>query len=449
MNLDFKIRPGIDPVISIFIKNLVTSIFSMLAMTTAWIIDGIFVGRFVGPHGIAAINLSYPILSISFGISVMIAIGGSTLAAASKGGKQEKEGDRYFSATNAVITVFSIVFTFTGLFFKKQLIRLLGADQYLSGFVSEYLTVILYFILPMVIAYTFDVFIRNSGSPGFSVLILTAGSVLNIVLDWILVGVLGFGLTGAAYATGISQLAASLAQGFFFFTKSSMFTFTSPLIPFRAVIKMIYNGSSEFINEMSAGITAYLFNIILMKRIGPEGVSAFSIFNYIMLIAVMIFFASAQSIQPEINYCFGAGYKHRIRKMFMMGAFFNVIAGIIFFNAVFFKAEILAHLFTGRETSLDAIVADIARCYSFAFLISGLNIVSSAYFTSVQKAKESALIASSRGLVLVAANLAILPFFLGNTGIWLTAPAAEFFTLFLSFYYIINDKTIRKNSRIM
>ena len=448
MDINFKVRPGKDPVISIFIKNLVTSIFSMLAMTTAWIIDGIFVGRFVGPRGIAAINLSYPIMSISFGISVMIAIGGSTLAAAAKGGKREKEGNRYFSATNASVAFFSLVFTVTGLIFKKQLISFLGADMVLSSFVSEYLTVILYFVFPMVIAYTFDVFIRNSGSPGFSVITLTAGSVLNILLDWLFVGRLGFGLKGAAYATGISQLAAAMVQSLFFFTKASIFRFTSPLIPLKSVIKMLYNGSSEFINEMSAGITAYMFNIILMKRIGPDGVSAFSIFNYIMLIAVMIFFASAQSIQPEINYCFGAGYKDRIKKMFLMGTVFNIVAGIIFFNAVFFKAGILAHLFTGRETSLDALVADIARCYSFAFLISGINIVSSAFFTSVQKAGESALIASSRGLVFVVINLLILPFFLGNTGIWLTVPVSELLTLFISAFYIIKDRTLGKENTL-
>ena len=445
MNPDFRVRPGIDPVISIFIKNLITSILSMLAMTTAWIIDGIFVGRFVGPHGIAAINLSYPIMSISFGISVMIAIGGSTLAAAAKGGKKEKEGDRYFSAVVASVAGFSLLFSLTGLVFKKQLISFLGADDYLSGFVSEYLTVILFFVLPMTAAYTFDVFIRNSGFPGFSVITLTAGSLLNVFLDWLLVGKLGFGLTGAAFATGISQLAAAVVQLMFFFTGNSMFRFTSPLIPVKSVIKMLFNGSSEFINEMSAGITAYMFNIVLMKRIGPEGVSAFSIFNYIMLIAVMIFFASAQSIQPEINYCFGAGMKKRIKKMFLMGAVFNFIAGIIFFNAVFFKADSLAHIFTGRVSSLDTIVEEIARCYSFAFLISGINIVSSAYFTSVQKAGESAVIASSRGLIFIVLNLLILPVFIGRTGIWLTVPAAEAITLFISLSCMFKDSTLRRS----
>ncbi len=443
MNLNLRVRPGRDRVLTIFIKNLIPSVFGLLAMTTAWIVDGIFVGRYVGPHGIAAINLSYPLVSVSFGISVMIAMGGSTVAAALKGGKRLEEGDRYFSATVTVITVFSILFSAAGLLFKEQLISLLGADKYINSYVSEYLTVILYFILPLVITYTFDAFIRNSGSPGFSLIILTSGAVLNIFLDWLFVGKLGYGLTGAAYATGISQLAAGIAQISFFYSKASMFRFTSPLIPVKSVFRIIYNGASEFINEMSAGITAYLFNITLMKRIGSEGVSAFSIFNYIMIIAVMIFFASAQSIQPEINFCYGAGKKERIRKMFLLGLFFNLAAGVIFFAAVYIKADILAHIFTGKESSLDAIVTEIARYFSFAFLISGLNITASAYFTSVQKAGESAAIASSRGLIFVAAGILLLPLFLGNIGIWLAVPAAEILTLVITVYYILKHRVLK------
>ena len=227
-----------------------------------------------------------------------------------------------------------------------------------------------------------------------------------------------------------------------------MFRFTSPLVPLRSVIQIIYNGSSEFINEMSAGITAYLFNITLMKRIGSAGVSAFSIFNYIMLIAIMIFFASAQSIQPEINYCYGAGRKDRIRKMFILGAVFNIAAGFIFFTAVFLKADALAHLFTGRKSSLDALVTEIARYFSFAFLISGINITASAYFTSVQEAAKSAVIASSRGLVFVVISLLLLPPLIGNTGIWLTVPAAELITLVISVFILLNRKHLkhRKNN---
>ena len=191
----------------------------LLALTTAWIIDGIFVGRYVGPQGIAAINLSYPILSFSFGISVMIAMGGSTLASASKGAEKENEGNRYFSATVILVSVLSAVFTISGLIFKIPLISLLGADEYISSYVSEYITVIFFYILPLVITYTLDAFIRNSGAPGFSVATLTAGAVLNIILDWLFVGRMGFGLTGAAHATGLSQLAVAAAQLFFFFQK--------------------------------------------------------------------------------------------------------------------------------------------------------------------------------------------------------------------------------------
>jgi MATE family, multidrug efflux pump len=445
MSFNLRVRPGKDRVLSIFIKNLIPSIFGLLALTTAWIIDGIFVGRYVGPHGIAAINLSYPIVSFSFGISVMIAMGGSTLAAAAKGGKKRKQGDRYFSATILIIALFSFAFSASGLVFKNQLIDLLGADSFLDSYVSEYLTIIFYFIFPLVITYTFDAFIRNSGAPGFSLITLISGSVLNIILDWLFVTRMGFGLTGAAYATGISQLITAIVQLFFFFSKASFFRFTRPLIPLKSVLKIIYNGSSEFINEMSAGITAYMFNITLMKKIGSEGVSAFSIFNYIMLIALMIFFASAQSIQPEINYCYGAGKKDRIRKMFILGLGFNFIAGIFFFTIVYLKADTIAHIFTGKVSSLDNLVTDIARYFSIAFLISGLNITVSAYFTSIQKAGESALIASSRGLVFVVINLLILPLFLGNTGIWLTVPAAELLTLIISVYLVFRHKSLKSN----
>ncbi len=439
--MNLRIHPGKGPVSAIFFKNLLTSIIGLLAMTTAWIIDGIFIGRFVGTNGIAAINLSYPLMSVFFGISVMIAIGGSTLATASKGKKEYKEGDTFFSATVLIIVLFSIFSTSAGLLLKTRLINLLGADITLQGDVSEYLTIVLYFILPFVLAYTLDAFIRNSACPGYSLFALISGSVLNIVLDYWFIPVLGLGLTGAAYATGISQLFTTLIQAVFFFSKRSIFRFTIPLIPLKNILKILYNGSSELINEMSAGFTSYLFNIVLMKRIGANGVSAFSIFNYILMVALMIFFATAQSIQPEINYCYGSGKPKRIRKMFLLGLFFNLGAGIFFFTAVFLKADMISHIFTGKATSLDPIVTEIARYFSSAFLLSGINIVTSSYFTSIQKPRESAVIATSRGLVFVSLNLMILPLFLGNIGIWLTIPVSEMLTLLVSFYFIYKNNS--------
>ena len=124
-------------------------------------------------------------------------------------------------------------------------------------------------------------FIRNDQRPAYSMVCMICGALMNILLNYIFIIVMDKGLAGAALATSLSQIFAILLQMLHFFSRKAVFKAVRPKFSSELVRKILYNGSSEFLTELSGGIVVFIFNITLLKYWGPDGVAAYSILNYI------------------------------------------------------------------------------------------------------------------------------------------------------------------------
>lgn len=292
----------------------------------------------------------------------------------------------------------------------------------------------------MLLTFLCDYMLKAMGRPYFAMLVLGGTVVLNLLLNLLFVGVLGLatagsGLaTGIAFTTGFAVIAPSLLR------RDSLVCLRKGHFSFRLLGKMTYNGSSEGLSELSAGITVLLFNWVMMKNWGEVGVAAFTAINYMLNLGVQMFVGLSDGIVPILSFKYGAGHLSRVKETLFLGFKTNVTIGFIMFCVMFFGNEfIISQFFADGGGNVLKITSIGAAVCAFAFLLNGSNILSSSFFTSLGDARTSVLVSLQRGLLFVVLGIMVYPVILGHNGVWLTVPLAEFFT-FVSSIYLLRKK---------
>ena len=197
--------------------------------------------------------------------------------------------------------------------------------------------------------------------------------------------------------------------------------------------RIISLGVPSFITEVSSGLIILLFNFTILKISNNTGVAAYGIIANLALIVISIFTGIAQGIQPIISKSYGEGKIKNIRTIFKYGIITAIILGVgcYLFGLIF--SEEIVNLFNseGDKVLLSMAIGGI-NIYFSAFIFMGINIVTTSFFASINKPKESFAISMIRGLIIVIPLILLLPNFLGMTGVWLTIPLSEAITLFIS-----------------
>ena len=430
-----KIDLGNDPVLKIFIHYAVPSVLGMVAMFTAYVVDGIFIGRYIGHHGLAAINLTFPLITLFSGVAMLVGTGGGTYATIKKGEGDQRSADSYYTLTNGILLAFGLFSIVFGVLLLEPIIEFSNIEHETKTQLFQYLYNLFPFFPTFMLAFSFELFVRSDGKPGLAVMCTGSGAVINIVLDYLFVVEFGWGIRGAAWATGASQFVPALALLIYLLGPSD-WSFVIPSIDWKEFGKMLYNGSSEFVNETSMGITVLVFNIIIMSQLGSLGVAAFSIAQYTSTIALAFFLGIAQAIYPGISYNLGAGELKRLLQLRNLGIIVNFSFGLLVCLGLLLFRDHVIKLFAKDNAELIRLSSEIVFFYSFSFILMGVNIAASMYFTGLNRPTPSAAIALTRSLIGVLIGLAILPLLLGQNGIWLSVSFAEILTLMLTFYCI-------------
>jgi Na+-driven multidrug efflux pump len=291
----------------------------------------------------------------------------------------------------------------------------------------------LIFIPFLMIGVVLDYFVRVDNRPNLAFIALLSSAFINVVLDWFMIVYLQKGIFGAALATGISQLALIFILLPHFFSKKATLKFVKPIGSYIQILKASYNGASEFVNEISVGITTLIFNYVMIKNLGVEGIAAFAVINYLLLIGIMISFGISDSLQPIISKNFGAKKNKRIEE-FLKFAFITVgLVGIIMILLIIFTPNTLANVFLeDNNYKTKEIVLSFAMFIWIAFLFNGINLVISAYLTAIHKPLHSMIIAISRSFIFPVFFIFTLPFLFETQGIFLAIPMAEAITFLIA-----------------
>lgn len=427
-----KLDLGRDSLTKIILKYGIPSILTMWVYSLYTIVDGIFIGKFLGAKEIASVNIVMPFVNFSFALGIMVAVGGGTIIAIRLGENNPKEANRIYSLSTQVFMVLGGLLGSLGIFFPKYMVRILGANDVIANSSASYLFIISFFTLFYLLSYGFEIFIRIEGNPAYSMVCNMAGAVINIVLDYVFIVHFHWGIQGAALATGMAQLGTALSLWWYLIFRAKKLKFKFTKFDLKAVGALCFNGSSEFLTEIATGIVIMAFNINIMRMIGEKGVSAFGIIGYISTLVTMTMIGFSQGLQPVISYNYGAEKYDRIKKILKIGIGAVAVLGISFYLTVNYFSYDIISMFVKNDKTLFALTKEAVNIYSFTYILMGINIIISAYFTAIEDAMISAVLSILRGIIFINTLLYLCPLIFDTKGIWLSAPVNEMITLIFS-----------------
>lgn len=409
----------------------IPAIIAMVLTSLITVVDGFFIGNYVGEQGIAAVNLGLPIIYLFLAVGLMVSVGGVAIAGMSFGAGNITECDQVFRQTIMTTTVFSVLTGLMVAVLLEPMLDILGAAGQVREYFKTYYGILLLELIVMVVNSSFGMFIRGEGSPQYYMKVNIVSVLINIALDYVFAAVIRIGIAGIAAASFISALVSFAMILHFFLRRAKVYRLGKFLFSAAVLKRTLLNGSSEFIGEMSTGITMFAYNYVIMKRIGVDGVTAFTIVGYVSYVFSMIVIGFGQGASPLISFSFGAkehGLAKRIRKK-TNGLVF--VIGAVTFCVMMILSGWYSGLFVENDV-IHAMVRSGMVIFMVSFFFSGINAVTSFYFTSIGKALESAVISLSRGLVVLLVCIFVLPAYFGMTGVWLAAPVTEVITVLIS-----------------
>ncbi|HEX2953401.1 MAG TPA: MATE family efflux transporter, partial [Bacillota bacterium] len=392
-----------------FLSYSIPCIISMFLTSFITIVDGLFVGWKLGRNGLAAVNLSLPVLYILLAVTIMIGVGGVTLGAQSLGEKKRDQASNYFTTAFGLVVAVNIVAVIVLFFFQDGIIGMLHAQGVLYGYVRDYLGMIKYFYVFMMANLIFSMFIRSEGKPQLSLAFGVVGNVLNIFLDYWFIMKLGYGMKGAALASGLSVLIPFLFGVGYFISRRSVYKWVKVSLNRNDLGKIFLYGSAEFIAQISMSITIYIFNWVILRRIGTSGVAAYTIIGYLSFIQYMIISGIAVGIHPVLSYHFGAKQPASILSLLSIALRAVTFLGVIIFLMSLLFGDPIARMFAKNDSTVVHLTVFGLRIFSLAFILNGYNMIAAVYFTSLGAAKEAAMISIMRSIVLLNSMVIVLP----------------------------------------
>lgn len=424
------------PIPGLFFKFTIPAILSMLLIGVQSIIDGLFLGRVCGSLELAAVNLAQPFMQTIFGLTLLLSIGGLSLAGRQLGAADHSSAQTTLQTVFRAITGVMLVILLIGACFSTPLAQLLGANEQLQPHTATYIRILSLFAPITGLMVHLGFLQRLINRPERYLISAIVSLVVNILLDYLFIVHLGWGITGAALATGLAYTASFLVVAPVFFKPQTVWAFRQGTFNWRILPTIMANGSSEAVASASAAITVFLFNLIFMHFLGTDGVAAFTVINYLSQIALLLMFGVADGISPLVSYNSGHGSHHRVKSVMKMGLHANLLIGLALFFTLFLGSRELTGLFIPNQPELLVLTAKGAKLYAFAFLFSGFSLLYSSYFTAIGAALYSALVAFARGLLFIIPGIILLPQLFGTNGIWLAIPVAEIATVMLTLFLL-------------
>lgn len=402
------------------VPAVVSSVFGALYS----VVDGMFVGRYLGEDALAAINLIMPIIIIVEAISNMIATGASVNMSILLGSQKRDDASRVFSFSVRFILAFSCIISVLGYLFARPFISFIspGASQNAIQCGTDYLKIYAIFGPLIPIYFATDNYLRVCGKQKLSMIIAVATQLLNVVLDFVFIALLHMGVKAAAVASCVSLALGSAITLLLFTGKRMDVYYTKSGIPAAQFFRIAANGSSEFFSSIAASIMSVVMNLFLLKYGGTTAVAAFSIVMYVDSIIGMLNFGICDSLQPAISYCYGAGALARMKAIFR-----RVLCAAVIVSAASFLFMLLAGPYAAKifikpgDTELLKLSETAVRIFSFSYLAGWIDMCFSSYFTALDRPVRSLTVSLFGTLIFPVAFLVILTAIWGLDGVWLMA----------------------------
>ncbi len=415
-----------ESISKVFWRYAIPSIAAMVVNGLYQVIDGIFVGHYVGFEGLAGINMTMPIIGVIIGLGLMVGMGGGSLMSIYRGQGKTRKPHQVLVNSLWLILILAALSTYLISTFSNSLLNLQGASGNTLTYSRDYLSVFVWGAGFAIAAAVVPMLIRNDNSPNFATALMIFGALVNIALDYILIGIHSMGLQGAAIATIASQsLVFGIGITYFLSAKSqTKLTLTGLTFKLNVASKIINLGASSLFMFMYFSLVIAVHNKLLMDYGSSVSVGAFAIIGYIATLYYVTAEGIANGMQPPVSFYFGAKQAEKIKATVILALKVVLYLGISIVLMLNIFPDFFIHLFSNSDAELAAETQTGLRLHLFALYLDGFLFIATVYFMSVNQGAK-ALSISIGNIALQLPFLYFLPKWLGVDGVWLSLPLSN------------------------
>lgn len=418
------------------------SIVMMVFTSIYGVVDGTFVSNFVGKTPFAAVNLVWPFLMILGAFGFMIGTGGSALVAKTLGENKKEDANRYFTMLITLVVILGVLLTIIGLIVLRPLSSALGASGQMLEDCVTYGRTLMIFNTAFMLQSVFQSLFITAEKPRLGLIMTVAAGLTNMVLDTLFIAVFKWGLVGAALASGLSQCIGGILPLIYFLSSKNdtPLKFVKTKMEVKVLLKACANGASELMTTVSSSLVSMLYNFQLMRLASQNGIAAYGAVMYVEFAFIAVFIGYSIGTAPIVSYHYGSENHNEVKNMLQKSFKIMSILGITMMVLAQILASPLAKVFVGYDKQLFDMTVHGFRLFSFYFILAGINIYASSFFTALNNGMISAIISFSRTLGFETLAVIILPIFLQLDGVWLAITVAEICAFVISISFLIAKK---------
>ena len=416
----------------------------MFITSIYWIVDGFFLTNYASSSAFAGVNLIFPIIMIVACVGFMFGAGGAALVSKYLGEKRNDKANKTFSLITYATLISGLVLGLIFFFLIRPIaqgfagINSMHTSKEMIDNAEIYGRIMMGGVTLFMMQGYFHCFFSVNETSYLGFVFSSSSGLINMLLDYILVGLCDFGAAGAAAASLTGMFISTAGPMLYFFLrKKNLIRLGKPQFDFKDILKSITNGSSEFVGNVSSSLIAILFNMQLLKYIGEIGVSAYGIIGYVCFIFFSVYSGFTMGISPVIAYNFGAKNKPELSNVIKRS--FDIVAVSGLFMTIFSLAlsRPLSMIFANNYPELLDLSTRAMMIYSVCYFVAGFSMFGSGLFTALNNGLISAFISICRTLVYQVIAVMTLPLVMGVDGIWLSIVIAETLsavqTIFITF----------------
>ena len=415
----------------LFLKASVPGAIGMLASAMYQTLDGVFVGNLLGDTSFAALNLAMPFVIINFAIADLIGVGSAVPISIALGEGRKKDADRIFTLSCILIVVLGAAMGAFLFMMAPVFMRLMGAEGKFASDAVAYLRTYAMMSPLSTMVFASDNYLRICGRIRTSMGLNIFMSIFCGVFEFFLLGICGFGIWAAAFASCTGMIITAFLSLLPFFRGKLALGFVRPVFSLRIIEKIVACGLPSFLNNIAGRLTSIIMNIMLVRYGGEAAVSVYGVLMYADGIVFPIMYGSCDSLQPAIGYNWGAGYPSRVR--------YSVAASICMaaFLICFLNPEGILSAFIAGEVPAYAPFA--VTVFAFTYLTRWISFSTQSFMLALERSRYAAVISVSMAFVFPVALLFAMQG-LGLTGIWLNFPLTSLLGAMLSVFVLSRER---------
>lgn len=445
-NKQSTLELGTKPVGRLLMQYAMPAIIAMTASSLYNMVDSIFIGQGVGPMAISGLALTFPFMNLSAAFGAAVGVGASTCISVKLGQRDYSTAQNILGNTITLNLIIGVLFSIVSLLFLDPILYFFGASDQTIPYARDYMVIILLGNVFSHMYFGMNAVLRAAGKPRHAMYATMFTVIMNTMLDPLFIYTLGLGISGAAYATILSQMIALTWQIWLFADRSQLLHLCKGTYKLRkAIVRNIIGiGMSPFLMNVCACIVVIFINKGLLQYGGDLTVGAYGIANRTAFVFVMVVMGINQGMQPIAGYNYGARNTARLMKTLKLSMLAATVVTTSGFLVAEFIPELCARMFTPDE-QLIGLAAHGLRIIMATFPIVGYQMVVTNFFVSIGMAKTSIFLSMSRQMLFLFPLLLLLPLEFGVNGVWMSMPISDTLSALVTLWFMVRYMNKMKN----